>query len=108
MSLKGKIIVITLITIVTLVGVGFATWTFTGSEESAYNISGYATAAIEANGLDVKNSDGSATVNNLYIICDSQSNHGIYWSTTNDATALQLIQEHLLVLMLVKLAHGFQ
>ena len=89
MSLKSAIVIITLITIVSLVGVGFATWTFDSEVEgNVSGISGYATAAIEAENLEVKNSAGTATVSTLYIICDSPDDHGIYWSTTNDSTAL--------------------
>lgn len=89
MNLRNKIILITIVTIIALVGVGFATWTFTNSvTESVSAISGAATAAIEANNVQVKTADGSATVSALYIICDSPTTgHGIYWSTTNDTTA---------------------
>ena len=86
MSLKGKIIVITLITIVTLVGVGFATWTFTETTNNNTTVVGGAHAAIEANNVGVQTAGGS-TLTNLYIICDSPSANGIYWSTTNDNTA---------------------
>lgn len=89
MNLKSKIILITLVTIIALVGVGFATWTFTTSVNTDIdNINGAATAAIEANNVQVKTADGSATVSALYIICDSPTTgNGIYWSTTNDSTA---------------------
>lgn len=88
MNLKGKIVLITIITIIALVGVGFASWTITTSADSNIGgVSGVVTAAIEAEGVQVKTADGSATVSALYIICDSPSGHGIYWSTTNDATA---------------------
>ncbi len=89
MNLKGKIVLITVITIIAIVGVGFATWTFTNSvNESVSGITGEATAAIEAQGVQVKTADGSATVSALYIICDSPTTgNGIYWSTTNDSTA---------------------
>lgn len=89
MNLRNKIILITIVTIIALVGVGFATWTFTNSvTESVSAISGAVTAAIEAKNVEVKTADGSATVSALYIICDSPTTgHGIYWSTTNDTTA---------------------
>ena len=89
MNLKGKIVLITVITIIALVGVGFASWTITTSADSNIGgVSGVVTAAIEAEGVQVKTADGSATVSALYIICDSPtSGNGIYWSTTNDATA---------------------
>ena len=89
MNLKSKIILITIIAIISLVGVGFATWTFTSSvSDSVSAISGVATAAIEAQNVEVKTSDGSADVTTLYIICDQPTTgNGIYWSTTNDSTA---------------------
>lgn len=88
MNLKGKIILIALITIIALVGAGFATWTFTTAVDADIDhVSGAAHAAIEANGLQVKSADGSTTISTLYIICDSPSDEGIYWSTTNDSTA---------------------
>ena len=89
MNLRNKIILITIVTIIALVGVGFATWTFTNQvEASVSGAEGAVTAAIEADGLEVKTADGSATVTALYIICDSPTTgHGIYWSTTNDTTS---------------------
>ena len=86
MNLKGKIVIITLVAIVALVGVGFATWTFTNSVSGNTPVSGNATAAIEANAVQVKNAAGTADVTNLYIICDSQAGNGIYWSTTADGS----------------------
>ena len=89
MTLKNKIVLITIVTIIALVGVGFAAWVFSTSVDgSVEGATGVATAAIEAEDVLVKTADGSATVSNLYIICDSPSSgHGIYWSTTNDATS---------------------
>ena len=88
MKLTSKILAIALIAIVTLVGAGFAAWTFTTAVDTDIdNISGAAHAAIEANNVEVKTADGSATVSTLYIICDSPDGEGIYWSTTNDTTA---------------------
>ncbi len=90
MNLRNKIILITIVTIIALVGVGFATWTFTNLfTESVSAISGAATAAIVANNVQVKTADGSAAVSALYIICDSPNNggHGIYWSTTKDTNS---------------------
>ena len=91
MNLKGTIVIITVITIIAIVGVGFATWTITTSADSSIGgVSGVATAAIEAYGVEVKTADGSETVSSLYIICDSPtSGHGIYWSTSNGATAYE-------------------
>ena len=87
MNLKGKIVIITLVAIVALVGVGFATFTFTNSVNDSAAISGNVAAAIEAQSVQVKNADGTEDVTNLYIICASQAEDGIYWSTTNDSTA---------------------
>lgn len=88
MNLKGKIAIITIIAIIAVIGAGFATWTFTTAVDADIdNISGAAHAAIEANNVQVKTADGSAVVSTLYIICDSPSDEGIYWSTTNDSTA---------------------
>ena len=85
MILRNKIIIITLITIVALVGVGFATFTFTTEKTSdVEDVSGRVMAAIEANGIQVKTADGSATVSNLYIICASQASNGIYWATDEE------------------------
>ena len=95
MNLKGKIVIITLVAIVALVGVGFATFTFTNSVNDSAAISGNVAAAIEAQSVEVKNADGTADVTNLYIICSSQAANGIYWSTTADGsdpiTQLKLI-----------------
>lgn len=89
MNLRNKIILITIVTIIALVGVGFATWTFTSKvDASVSGAEGAVTAAIEAKNVEVKTADGSATVSKLYIICDSPTTgHGIYWSTTNDTTS---------------------
>ena len=87
MNLRNKIVIITLIAIVALMGVGYATWTFTTAQTEDVNISSAAYAAIEANNVQVKTADGNTDVTTLYIICDQPSGHGIYWSTTNDATA---------------------
>lgn len=89
MKIRSKISIIALIAIIAIIGVGFATWTFTNSvNASVFGITGEATAAIEAQGVEVKTADGSATVSSLYIICDSPTTgNGIYWSTTNDSTA---------------------
>ena len=81
MNLKGKIVIITLVAIVALVGVGFATFTFTNSVDDSAAISGNVAAAIEAQNVEVKNAAGTADVTNLYIICASQAEDGIYWST---------------------------
>ena len=87
MGLKGKIVIITLITIVSLVGVGFATWTFTSPVNSdAVGVSAGAHAAIEAEDVLVQTAEGD-TITTLYIICEKPGNGGIYWSTTNDSTA---------------------
>lgn len=95
MNLKGKIVIITLVAIVALVGVGFATFTFTNSVNDSAAISGNVAAAIEAQSVTVKNADGTADVTNLYIICASQAEDGIYWSTnangSNKITQLKLI-----------------
>ena len=95
MNLKGKIVIITLVAIVALVGVGFATFTFTNSVDDSAAISGNVAAAIEAQSVTVKNAAGTADVTNLYIICASQAEDGIYWSTTADGsdpiTQLKLI-----------------
>ena len=87
MKLKSTIVIITLMAVVALVGVGYATWTFNTVATDTVNTTGAATAAIDANGLLVKNAEGTADVTTLYIICDAPSSHGIYWSTTNDSTA---------------------
>ena len=84
MNLKGKIVIITLVAIVALVGVGFATFTFTNTVNDSAAISGNVAAAIEAQSVEVKN--GNADVTNLYIICSSQAANGIYWSTTADGS----------------------
>ena len=86
MNLKGKIVIITLVAIVALVGVGFATFTFTNSVNDSAAISGNVAAAIEAQSVEVKNAEGTADVTNLYIICSSQAANGIYWSTTADGS----------------------
>ena len=86
MNLKGKIVIITLVAIVALVGVGFATFTFTNSVNDSAAISGNVAAAIEAKSVEVKNAEGNADVTNLYIICSSQAANGIYWSTTADGS----------------------
>ena len=86
MNLKGKIVIITLVAIVALVGVGFATFTFTNSVNDSAAISGNVAAAIEAQSVVVKNAEGTADVTNLYIICASQAEDGIYWSTTADGS----------------------
>ena len=86
MNLKGKIVIITLVAIVALVGVGFATFTFTNSVNDSAAISGNVAAAIEAQSVEVKNAEGNANVTNLYIICSSQAANGIYWSTTADGS----------------------
>ena len=86
MNLKGKIVIITLVAIVALVGVGFATFTFTNSVNDSAAISGNVAAAIEAQSVEVKNAEGTADVTNLYIICASQAENGIYWSTTADGS----------------------
>ena len=88
MKLTGKILILALIAMVVFVGAGFAAWTFTNSVDADIdNVSGAAHAAIEANNVQVKSADGSTAVSTLYIICDSPDGEGIYWSTTNDATA---------------------
>lgn len=89
MKLKNKIVIITLIAIFAIVGIGFATWTFTNSVSADVSgVTGDVTAAIEANNVQVKTADGTAAVSTLYIICDSPTTgNGIYWSTTNDSTA---------------------
>jgi len=89
MNLRNKIVIITLIAIVALMGVGYATWTFTTAQTEDVNISSMAYAAIEANNVQVKTADGNTDVNTLYIICDQPGKDGIYWSTTNDSTAHQ-------------------
>ena len=87
MSLKSAIVIITLVTIVALVGVGFATWTFdTTADAEIEDVTGKATAAIEASNLVVKNAAGTAVVSALYIICDKPGEGGIYWSTTADGS----------------------
>ena len=88
MNLKGKIVIITLVAIVALVGVGFATWTFTTPVDGDAGISAGAHAAIEASNVEVKTADGSSTISTLYIICDQTSGNGIYWSKANGSTAL--------------------
>jgi len=88
MRLSNKIAIISIIAIIALIGAGFATWTFATSVDSSIDdISGGAHAAIEANNVVIKNAAGTATISTLYIICDSPSDEGIYWSTTNDSTA---------------------
>lgn len=87
MNLRSKIVIITLMAVVALVGVGYASWTFTTAATGDVNVTSAAYAAIEANNVQVKNAAGTADVTNLYIICDQPSGHGIYWSTTNDSTA---------------------
>ena len=88
MRLSNKIAIISIIAIIALIGAGFATWTFATSVDSSIDdISGGAHAAIEADNVVIKNATGTATVSTLYIICDSPSDEGIYWSTTNDSTA---------------------
>ena len=92
MSLKSAIVIITLVTIVSLVGVGFATWTFDTTKADTADYTGKVTAAIEANGLEVKDSAGTNDVSNLYIICDAQSGKGIYWSTNADGSGDPITQ----------------
>lgn len=93
MSLKSAIVIITLITIVSLVGVGFATWTFDTTKADTADYTGKVAAAIEANDLEVKK--GETSISNLYIICASQAENGIYWSTTANGsdriTQIQLV-----------------
>ena len=85
MNLRSKIVIITVMAVVALIGVGYATWTFNTEQTANVTTTGLATAAIEANGLQVKS--GSNVITQLYIICDQPSGHGIFWSTTNDSTA---------------------
>ena len=88
MSLKTTIVIIALIAIVSLVGVGFATWTFTTPTDGDVGVTAGAYAAIEADNVEVTTADGLTTIDTLYIICDQPSTgHGIFWSTTNDSTA---------------------
>jgi len=94
MKLRNKLAAITAAAMLAFTGVGFATWAFTKTVDAEVeNISGQVTAAIEASNLSIEDGAGNA-VSGLYIICDAPSGQtgllageGIYWSTTNDATA---------------------
>ena len=88
MSLKTTIVIIALIAIVSLVGVGFATWTFTEPANSVDidNVTGKVAAAIKAESVEVTKLDGTTAVTALYIICKSQSEGGVFWSTTADGS----------------------
>ncbi len=81
MKLRSKILIITVMAVVALMGVGYATWTFTTAQTDDVNAAGTAFAAIEAQNVQIKNADGSADVTNLYIICAKPEEDGIYWST---------------------------
>jgi hypothetical protein len=84
MKLRSKILIITIMAVVALMGVGYATWTFTTAKTENVNVAGTAFAAIEANNVQIKNAEGTADVTNLYIICAKPEADGIYWSTTAD------------------------
>ena len=101
MKLKSKITLITLATIIALVGVGYASWTFTNQVSDTAAINGTVTAAIEASNLRVEDGSGNE-VTALYLICDAPSGqaglvagNGIYWATDaageNAITTLTLI-----------------
>ncbi len=85
MILRNKIIIITLITIVALVGVGYATWTLATEKTSDVNGGGSVMAAIEASNVVVKDADGNA-ITDLYIICASPNDEDMYWSTSSDGS----------------------
>ena len=95
MKLRSKILIITVMAVVALMGVGYATWTFTTAKTENVNVAGTAFAAIEAQNVQIKNADGSADVTNLYIICAKPEEDGIYWSTkadgSNQITQIKLI-----------------
>ncbi len=95
MNLQSKIVIITVMAMVALVGVGYAAWTFNTAQTSDVSVSSSAFAAIEADNVQVKNATGDAPVTNLYIICSKPDADGIYWSTTADGqnpiTQLKLI-----------------
>ena len=95
MKLRSKILIITVMAVVALMGVGYATWTFTTAKTENVNVAGTAFAAIEAQNVQIKNADGSADVTTLYIICAKPEEDGIYWSTkadgSNQITQIKLI-----------------
>ncbi len=97
MKLRNKLLIITVMAVIMVIGVGYAAWTFTTAQTAdvTVNQNAYVTAAIEASGVTVyKDAECQNAITTLYIICDAPSGqdglvagHGIYFSTTNDTTA---------------------
>lgn len=101
MKLKNKLSIITAVSLLAFVGVGFGAWTFTKQVQESSTVSKKVTASIEANGLNVEDGAGHALAG-LYLICDAPAGqaglipgNGIYWSTQADGsdtiTALTLV-----------------
>ena len=87
MNLRSKIVIITLMAVVAIVGVGYATWTFNTEATGNVDVTATGFAAIEANNVQVKNATGTADVTVLYIVCEKPGEGGIYWSTAADGSA---------------------
>lgn len=89
MKLKNKLALITMASMLSFVGVGFASWAFTASVADSTSMAGKATASIEASGLRVTDGAGN-DIDCLYLICDAPAGqdgllagNGIYWSKEN-------------------------
>ncbi len=98
MKLRNKLVIITAIAVIMLIGVGYAAWTFTTAQNANVTVdqNAYVTAAIEASGVKVyKEAACENEITTLYIICDAPTaggtnllaGNGIYFSTANDTTA---------------------
>ena len=86
MNLRSKIVIITLMAVVAIVGVGYATWTFnTEVNASVTGVTGKVAASIVADDVKVTK-DGSTEIEHLYIICSKPDVEGIFWSTTADGS----------------------
>lgn len=103
MKLTNKLTIITAASMLAFAGVGFAAWVFQNEVQTQDN-SGtpQITCAVELNNdfrlyQDVGNDDNEANdrlLPALYLVCDApaavsgiMAGNGVFWSTTNDATA---------------------
>ena len=97
MKLKRSIAILTLFAMLTLVGAGFAAWTFTNAVQQGTDSEATPkiVCAIELNDdFELYNAATDTVISTLYLICDAPASglntlagHGLYWSSAADATA---------------------
>lgn len=97
MKLKRSIAILTLFAMLTLVGAGFAAWTFTNAVQQGTDseVTPKIVCAIELNDdFELYNAATDTVISTLYLVCDAPASglntlagHDVYWSSAADVTA---------------------